>query len=69
MIKLLTNFTENVNTGVGLEILPFIIAGVILVAVIVVGIVMSQISKNKKKKRKDQKKMGSSVDSQNRDIE
>ena len=69
MLKLLTNFTENVNTGVNLDFLPIIIVGAILIAVIIFGIVMSQVSKNKKKKRKAQKKLSSSGDSQNRDIE
>ena len=57
MLKLLTNFTENVNTGVGLDFLPIIIVGAILIAAIIFGIVMSQVSKNKKKKRKAQKKL------------
>ena len=46
---------ENPVTGLSLEILPFIIAGVVLVAAVVFGIVMSQVSKKNKQKKKDQK--------------
>ena len=53
MLKLLV--IENPITGLNLEIIPFIIAGVVLVAVAVFGIVMSQVSKKNKQKKKEQK--------------
>lgn len=53
MLELL--IIENPVTGTNLEMLPFIIAGVVLVAAVVFGIVMSQISKKNKQKKKDQK--------------
>lgn len=56
MSNLIIEAVENVNTGLTLEFLPIIIAGVVLVAAIVLGIVLSQISKKNKKKKKAQKK-------------
>lgn len=65
MLKLLTDFTENVNTGLNLDLVPILIVGGVLVAVIIFGLIMSQVSKNKKKKRKAQKKNGSDSNSSN----
>ena len=56
MLKLLTDVTENVNTGLNLDLVPVLIAGGVLVACIVIALIVSQVSKKNKKKRKAQRK-------------
>lgn len=58
MSNLLIEMTENVNTGLNLDLVPVIIAGSVLVVCVIVGIVVSQVSKKNKKKKKAQKKNG-----------
>ncbi|MCH5200342.1 MAG: hypothetical protein J1F60_05215 [Oscillospiraceae bacterium] len=47
---------DNVNTGIGIDLLPILIAGGVVIAAIIFGVVLSVVSKKNKQKKKAQRK-------------